>query len=150
MLFLKLLNKCDEEKLVKQFLLLKETSDSHDSHVEQRIKEVIDDLKYNRIPVRFNMTMVLEKGVTEDGEEVDIIFLRDNEEEDNVYSFEGLPWGAIMGCEVEEKSLTEIGSNERFAALVLFEMTYFGYSDEDVQLRIAKMLEEEASPKPLQ
>lgn len=146
MLFLELLNKCDEEKLVKQYLLLKETSDSH---VEQRIKEVIDDLKYNRIPVRFNMTMVLEKGVTEDGEEVDIIFLRDNEE-DNVYSFEGLPWGAIMGCEVEEKSLTEVGSNERFAALVLFEMTYFGYSDEDVQRRIAKMLEEEAFPKPLQ
>ncbi len=147
MLFLELLNKCDEDELVKQYLLLKETSDSH---VEQKIREVIDDLKYNRIPVRFNMTMVLEKGVTEDGgEEVDIIFLRDNEE-DNVYSFEGLPWGAIMGCEVEEKSLTEIGSNERFAALVLFEMTYFGYSDEDVQRRIAKMLEEEATPKLLQ
>lgn len=146
MLFLELLNKCDEDELVKQYLLLKETSDSH---VEQKIREVIDDLKYNRIPVRFNMTMVLEKGVTEDGEEVDIIFLRDNEE-DNVYSFEGLPWGAIMGCEVEEKSLTEIGSNERFAALVLFEMTYFGYSDDDVQRRIAKMLEEEATPKPLQ
>lgn len=148
MLFLELLNKCDEEKLVKQYLLLKETSNSH--HVEQKIREVIDDLKYNRIPVKFNMTMVLEKGVSEDGEEVDIIFLSDNEVEDNVYSFEGLPWGAIMGCEVEEKSLTEIGSNERFAALVLFEMTYFGYSDEDVQLRIAKMLEEEAFPKPLQ
>ncbi len=147
MLFLELLNKCDEEKLVKQYLLLKETSNSH--HVEQKIREVIADLKYNRIPVRFNMTMVLEKGITEDGEEVDIIFLNDNVE-DNVYSFEGLPWGAIMGCEVEEKSLTEIGSNERFAALVLFEMTYFGYSDEDVQLRIAKMLEEEAFPKPLQ
>lgn len=146
MLFLELLNKCDEEKLVKQYLLLKETSDSH---VEQKIREVIDDLKYNRIPVKFNMTMVLEKGVSEDGEEVDIIFLSDNEE-DNVYSFEGLPWGAIMGCEVEEKSLTEIGSNERFAALVLFEMTYFGYSDDDVQRRIAQMLEEEAFPKPLQ
>lgn len=146
MLFLELLNKCDEEKLVKQYLLLKETSNSH---VEQKIREVIADLKYNRIPVKFNMTMVLEKGVSEDGE-VDIIFLRDNEEEDNVYSFEGLPWGAIMGCEVEEKSLTEIGSNERFAAFVLFEMTYFGYSDDDVQRRIAKMLEEEATPKPLQ
>lgn len=146
MLFLELLNKCNEEELVKQYLLLRETSDSH---VEQKIREVIDDLKYNRIPVEFNMTMVLEKGITEDGEEVDIIFLRDNEE-DNVYSFEGLPWGAIMGCEVEEKSLTEIGSNERFAALVLFEMTYFGYSDDDVQRRIAKMLEEEATPKPLQ
>lgn len=146
MLFLELLNKCDEEKLVKQYLLLKETSNSH---VEQKIREVIADLKYNRIPVKFNMTMVLEKGVSEDGE-VDIIFLRDNVEEDNVYSFEGLPWGAIMGCEVEEKSLTEIGSNERFAALVLFEMTYFGYSDDDVQRRIAKMLEEEATPKPLQ
>lgn len=147
MLFLELLNKCDEDELVKQYLLLKETSDSH--HVEQKIREVIADLKYNRIPVRFNMTMVLEKGVTEECEEVDIIFLNDNVE-DNVYSFEGLPWGAIMGCEVEEKSLTEIGSNERFAALVLFEMTYFGYSDETVQFRIAKMLEEEASPKPLQ
>lgn len=146
MLFLELLNKCDEEKLVKQYLLLKETSNSH---VEQKIREVIADLKYNRIPVKFNMTMVLEKGVTEDGEEVDIIFLNDNVE-DNVYSFEGLPWGAIMGCEVEEKSLTEIGSNERFAALVLFEMTYFGYSDDDVQRRIAKMLEEEATPKLLQ
>lgn len=145
MLFLELLNKCDEEKLVKQYLLLKETSDSH---VEQKIREVIADLN-NRIPVKFNMTMVLEKGITEDGEEVDIIFLNDNVE-DNVYSFEGLPWGAIMGCEVEEKSLTEIGSNERFAALVLFEMTYFGYSDEDVQRRIAKMLEEEATPKLLQ
>ncbi|WP_294449513.1 DUF6557 family protein [uncultured Ruminococcus sp.] len=144
---MELLNKCDEDELVKQYLLLKETSDSH--HVEQKTREVIADLKYNRIPVRFNMTMVLEKGVTEDGEEVDIIFLNDNVE-DNVYSFEGLPWGAIMGCEVEEKSLTEIGSNERFAALVLFEMTYFGYSDEDVQRRIAKMLEEEATPKLLQ
>lgn len=146
MLFLELLNKCDEEKLVKQYLLLKETSNSH---VEQKIREVIADLKYNRIPVKFNMTMVLEKGITEEGGEVDLIFLSDNEE-DNVYSFEGLPWGAIMGCEVEEKSLTEIGSNERFAALVLFEITYFGYSDEDVQRRIAKMLEEEAFPKPLQ
>lgn len=146
MLFMELLNKCDEEKLVKQYLLLRETSDSH---VEQKIREVIDDLKYNRIPVEFNMTMVLEKGITEDGGEVDLIFLSDNEA-DNVYSFEGLPWGAIMGCEVEEKSLTEIGSNERFAALVLFEITYFGYSDEDVQRRIAKMLEEEAFPKPLQ
>lgn len=144
MLFLELLNKCDEEKLVKQYLLLKETSNSH---VEQKIREVIADLN-NRIPVKFNMTMVLEKGVSEDGE-VDIIFLNDNVE-DNVYSFEGLPWGAIMGCEVEEKSLTEIGSNERFAALVLFEMTYFGYSDDDVQRRIAKMLEEEATHKPLQ
>lgn len=146
MLFLELLNKCNEEELVKQYLLLKETSDSH---VEQKIREVIADLKYNRIPVEFNMTMVLEKGITEDGGEVPLIFLNDNEE-DNVYSFEGLPWGAIMGCEVEEKSLTEIGSNERFAALVLFEMTYFGYSDEDVQRRIAKMLEEEATPKLLQ
>ena len=146
MLFLELLNKCDEEKLVKQYLLLRETSDSH---VEQKIREVIDDLKHNRIPVEFNMTMVLEKGITEDGGEVDLIFLNDNME-NNVYSFEGLPWGAIMGCEVEEKSLTEIGSNERFAALVLFEITYFGYSDEDVQRRIAKMLEEEATPKPLQ
>ena len=146
MLFLELLNKCNEEELVKQYLLLKETSDSH---VEQKIREVIADLKYNRIPLKFNMTMVLEKGITEDGGEVDLIFLSDNEE-DNFYSCEGLPWGAIMGCEVEEKSLTEIGSNERFAALVLFEITYFGYSDEDVQRRIAKMLEEEATPKLLQ
>ena len=52
--------------------------------------------------------------------------------EQEVYSLEANPCAKTIGYIVDEKSLSIYG-NERFATLVLWEMTWFGYDEETIQ-----------------
>ena len=52
--------------------------------------------------------------------------------EQEVYSLEANPCAKTIGYIVDEKSLSIYG-NERFATLVLWEMTWFGYDEETIR-----------------
>ena len=62
----------------------------------------------------------------------------------DTYSFLFTPWSEIVGYEVNEENIQEFGA-ENFLACLLFEITFFGFSEEDIQaekIKVDKLLSE--------
>ena len=66
--------------------------------------------------------------------EFDVVCLLDINENE-IYSVEANPWAKTIGYIVDEESLSVYGY-EKFAALVLWEMTWFGYDEKTIQKEI--------------
>jgi len=55
------------------------------------------------------------------------------------YSIMGMPWGQVLGAQVPMYLLDEF-SNKDIASHCLFEMTFMGYSNKDVQVEIGTVV----------
>lgn len=130
MYFYEVIEKSDLELVINEFLSF--CDDSPDiKATEQAIRGVIKKLSVME-PVISNAG-ILYAGRVED-EEHDAVCLLDITEKE-VYSVEANSWAKTIGYIVDEESLSVYG-NEKFAALVLWEMTWFGYDDETIQEKI--------------
>ena len=58
------------------------------------------------------------------------------------YAIEASSWANILGCRVDEKSLSDYG-NEKFTTLILWEITWFGYDEKTIQDRLRSLFEDE-------
>lgn len=130
MYFYEVIEKCDLELVVREFLTFCDNAPDIKA-TEQAIRNAIMTL--DRMEPVISNTGILYAARVED-EEYDAVHLFDTAE-DEVYGVEANPWAETIGYIVDEKSLSVYG-NEKFAALVLWEMTWFGYDEETIQEEI--------------
>ena len=123
--FYELIEKCDLELVVNEFLSLCDKTPDVKS-MEQAIRNVILNLREREPVISDTGILYAEKVEDEEYSAVSLVDKTENE----VYGIEAECWAKTIGYIVDEESLCVYG-NEKFAALVLWEMTWFGY-DEDV------------------
>lgn len=63
----------------------------------------------------------------DEGENLYNVYLLDRSD-NKTYSIEAVPWDEVLGYTVDEASIAKYG-DVKFTALVLYEMTYFGFSE---------------------
>lgn len=132
MYFYEVIEKCDTELLIKNFLTF--CVDAPDIEAtEQAIRNTITILSGIEAITSDTGMLFIEKIETED-ESYDAAHLFDTKQ-NQVYGIEANPWAKTLGYIADEKSLSFHGY-ERFAALVLWEMTWFGYTEESVQEKV--------------
>lgn len=56
----------------------------------------------------------------------------------DTYSFLFTPWSEIIGYEVDKENIREFGA-EKFLACLLFEISFFGFSEKDIQAEKIKV-----------
>lgn len=127
MYFYEVIKKCDLEIVIHEFLSLFDKEIDVKS-TEIKIRNVILNL-IGMEPV-ISDTGVLYAEKVED-EEYSVVHLLDTTEKE-IYGIEAEYWAKTIGYTVDEKSLAVYG-NEKFAALVLWEMTWFGYDEAAVK-----------------
>lgn len=140
MYFYEVVAKCDEGVLINEFLAM--CSESPDT---QKTKECfcafLESVKALTPKLNDKATIIcrrvndFKEGETYDS--VNALFEGENES----YSLLGIPWAELLGYKADESCVHEYGE-ERFAALVMWEMTWFGYDEQTVNERIAKMGED--------
>ena len=138
MYFYEVIEKCNLEEVVKEFLTF--CDDAPDINVtEKKIRNVIE--KLNEIePITSNKDILfIEKVKTED-RTFEAISLFDTVKKE-IYSIEANPWAKTLGYIADEKSLSVYGK-ERFMVLVLWEMTWFGYDENSIR-EVVKSWDEE-------
>lgn len=82
------------------------------------------------------------KEAQEEGENFYNVYLLDRSNNET-YSIEAVPWDEVLGYAVDEASIAKYG-DVKFTALVLYEMTYFGFSEKQIQNTIKAFNDEEA------
>lgn len=129
MYFYEVIEQCDTDAAVRFFLELC-TNSPDIQHTEQCIRHTIAELKRMQA-VKSDSEIIEIERVSAGNEAYDAVRMHDLADHTQ-YGLEANPWKATLGYTVDEKSLSEYGK-ERFAALVLWEMTWFGFDDETVQ-----------------
>lgn len=77
----------------------------------------------------------------DEGENLYNVYLLDRSD-NKTYSIEAVPWDEVLGYTVDEASIAKYG-DVKFTALVLYEMTYFGFSEKQIQNTIKAFNDEE-------
>ena len=100
-------------------------------------------------PVSSDMTLIIEMQHNEDveGEEYEHLYFR-RENDDTPYGGVDKPWAEWLGSKIGDDILKSF-SKTLIVALSLFEMTYFGWSEEQVQMRFKEMEEDAANGEPM-
>lgn len=130
MYFYEVMKKVDEEAAVREFLTFCEASPNI-ALTEKNIRKAIKSVKEIEPNISETEIIVIEKA--EDDEAYDRAYILDTSDK-VTYGMEITPWAEILGCKVDVKSLEHCGC-ERFAALVLWEMTWLGFDDEKISPR---------------
>lgn len=128
MYFYEVIEKCDIEKTICYFLDMCVNSPDI-KHTEQCIRNAITDIK-NIEAIKSDEEVIMIDRVQTEKEKFDAVFMIDKTT--NIkYGLEINPWKNTLGYTVDGKSLSENGY-EKFASLVLWEMTWFGYDEETI------------------
>ena len=132
MYFYEVIEKCDRQSLINEFLMLCE--DSPDIKLtEKKFRKTIESISEIEANTSDTQIIIIEK-VQTNIEIYDRVYLFDMSEKMN-YGLELKPWPNTLGCLVDESSLSFYGY-EKYAALVLWEMTWFGFDEETIQERM--------------
>lgn len=130
--FVEVLNSINEEKCVQEFLRWCDDSPKiNDTRIA--IEQAIEKLK--SISPNYSEEFTLHIGKSEDEEVAyDYAYLLGHDKTES-YSFVVAPWADILGYMVEEDELVKY-EKEYFVALVLWEMTWFGFDEESIRKRV--------------
>lgn len=118
-------NKCDTEKVVRLFLDL--YNQPVKKRTEQKLREAISYIHKINPKKTDSQVIIIEK----DEEVGDYVYLLDKNTNEK-FGIEINPWEDTLGYLADEQSLSQLGTDE-FAALVLWEMTWFGFDEETIQ-----------------
>lgn len=139
MYFYEVFGKCDLEVVVQEFLKL--AVDSPDINVTEEVfRGAIKNLNEME-PVKSDTEILCIEKIQESGWIDDNVYLLDTTDQ-KTYVIEASSWANILGCRVDEKSLSDYG-NEKFTTLILWEITWFGYDEKTIQDRIKSLFEDE-------
>ena len=132
MYFYEVVKKCDIDELVCCFLNLCTNSPDIDL-TEKCIRSAISDMTSIRAIKSKNEIIIIERVQTEN-EDYDNVYMLDKET-DIKYGLEINPWKHTLGFSVDENNLSDYGY-EKYASLVLWEMTWFGYDEDTIQTHV--------------
>lgn len=135
MYFYQVIKECDKESLVREFLFL--CDDSPDIKLtEKAIRDALMSLREMEAKISDKKIIIIEKVISDeifDGE-FDRVYVLDTLD-NKTYGLEINPWSDTLGYKVDDNSLLFYGY-EKFAALVLWEITWFGYDEVTIQERV--------------
>ena len=138
MYFYEVFGKCDLEVVVHEFLKL--AVDSPDINVTEEVFRRAIKILNEMEPVRSDTEILCIEKIQ--GEWIDYnVYLLDIIDQ-KTYAIEASSWANILGCRVDEKSLSDYG-NEKFTTLILWEITWFGYDEKTIQDRLRSLFEDE-------
>lgn len=139
MYFIDLLNDCDLNQVVVEFMkLMKPFTRKRRIRKKQKIKlnEVFNAITYKIQPVYYDEFKICIEYVSDEEEDLHYEDVYGLDLITNTkYGLEINPWEQTLGYLVDDSSVAQYGK-ERFAALVLWEMTWFGYSNEAIQKKL--------------
>ena len=138
MYFYEVFEKCDLEVVVHEFLKLAVYSPDINvtEEVFRRAIKILNEME----PVRSDTEILCIEKIQ--GEWIDDnVYLLDITDQ-KTYAIEASSWANILGCRVDEKSLSDYG-NEKFTTLILWEITWFGYDEKTIQDRLRSLFEDE-------
>ena len=141
MYFYQVLQSCDEFKVVSEFLAIIKCQDK--CSVNKNIRDALKTLSQKTPKKSDNEVLFIEqlKDRQDEGKNFYNVYLLDRSNNET-YSIEAVPWDEVLGYVVDEAILSTYG-NVKFAALVLYEMTYFGFSEKQIQNTIKAFNNEE-------
>lgn len=141
MYFYQVLQSCDEIKLVCELLEIIKCQDK--CSVNKNIRDALKTLSQKTPKKSDNEVLFIEqlKDRQDEGENLYNVYLLDRSDK-KTYSIEAVPWDEVLGYAVDEASLSTYG-NVKFAALVLYEITYFGFSEEQIRNTIKAFNDED-------
>lgn len=137
-----MLQSCDEFKVVSEFLAIIKCQDK--CSVNKNIRDALKTLSQKTPKKSDNEVLFIEqlKDRQDEGENLYNVYLLDRSDKKN-YSIEAVPWDEVLGYAVDEASIAKYG-DVKFTALVLYEMTYFGFSEKQIQNTIKAFNDDEA------
>lgn len=141
MYFYQVLQSCDEFKVVSEFLAMIKCQDK--CSVNKNIRDALKTLSQKTPKKSDNEVLFIEqlKDRQDEGENLYNVYLLDRSDKKN-YSIEAVPWDEVLGYAVDEASIAKYG-DVKFTALVLYEMTYFGFSEEQIRNTIKAFNDED-------
>ena len=132
MYFSEMINNCNTENVIHLFLEM--CTNSPDINVtEDRIRSAVSNMTALKPILDNDKVLKIEKEQTDDGS-YDAVYLFDTKENKR-YGIEINPWADTLGYVIDPASLEAYGM-DRFTALVLWEMTWFGYSEDIIQEKV--------------
>jgi len=140
MYFIDLLNDCNLNQVVVEFMKLMKPMPRKRRIRQKRkrkLKKTINSIVYDMQPVYCDDFKLCIEYVSDEEEDLhyeDVYGLDLNS--NTKYGLEINPWNKTVGYLIDDCSVAKYGK-ERFAALVLWEMTWFGYSNEVIQNEVA-------------
>ena len=134
MYFYELISKCNTENVIRGFIdRFDNEPDMNVSKTENSIKSALQDM-VSIVPVIDNgKVLKIEKVQTED-ETYDEAYMLDTDENEK-YGIVINPWADTLGYLIDDDSLNTYGI-DKFVVLVLWEMTWFGYSEEVIRKKV--------------
>lgn len=133
MYFYEVLELCDEKVLTEKFLKL--CTESPDlQHTKEVFISFLHDLKRITPNSSGKMTIFIEQVYAVDGSLCDVVYGA-YEDDPERYGFELNPWADTLGYSADKNSLDKYGT-ELFTALVLWEMTWFGYDEDSIRKKV--------------
>jgi hypothetical protein len=138
MYFYEVFGKCDLEVVVHEFLKL--AVDSPDINVTEEVFRRAIKILNEMEPVRSDTEILCIEKIQGEWTD-DNVYLLDITDQ-KTYAIEASSWANILGCRVDEKSLSDYG-NEKFTTLILWEITWFGYDEKTIQDRLRSLFEDE-------
>lgn len=139
MYFYEVFGKCDLEVVVDEFLKLAVISP--DINVTEEVFRGAIKILNEMEPEKSDTEILCIEKIQESGWIDDNVYLLDTTDQ-KTYAIEASSWANILGCRVDEKSLSDYG-NEKFTTLILWEITWFGYDEKTIQDRLKSLLEDE-------
>lgn len=132
MYFYETLKSCDDDILTEEFLKLCENSPDlqHTKKLFLSCLKTLKEIKPN-LSDTDPMTIFIEQAEDMDGSLFYDVYARYENDTVN-YSLEINPWADTLGYFVDEQSISRVGA-EVYTALVLWEITWFGYDEETIQ-----------------
>ncbi len=131
MYFYEIIKLSDKKSVVREFL--KMCTDSPDIKLtEKRVTKALNTICKMEPNICNDYIICIEKTEDLDDEDIyDHVYALDKNDNEK-YGLEINPWMNTIGYLVDDDSLAAYG-REMFVALVLWEMTWFGYDNETVQ-----------------
>ena len=135
MYFYEVIRSCDECALTDEFLgLCKNSPDLQ--HTREAFEGCLRTLKSIKPETDDKAVIEIEKITLLDGSLGDNVCAR-FEDDPEKYGLEINPWADTLGYRADEKSVSKYGA-ETFAALVIWEMTWFGFDEQSIQQRVGQ------------
>ena len=134
MYFYEVIKECDIELVIREFLLLCDASPDI-KHTEKLIRNAIMSLYEMEAKTSDKRIIIIEK-VTQNEifDEYDRVYVLDTSD-NTAYGLEITRWSDTLGYKVDDNSLLFYGY-EKLTALVLWEITWFGYDEATIQERV--------------
>ena len=139
MYFYEVFGKCDLEVVVQEFLKL--AVDSPDINVTEEVFRGAIKILNEMEPEKSDTEILCIEKNQESGWIDDNVYLLDTTDQ-KTYAIEASSWANILGCRVDEKSLSDYG-NEKFTTLILWEITWCGYDEKTMKDRLKSLFEDE-------